>query len=346
MDSCKEYVKTPIQTLDGIYVHQPQWFLLLTKEAKRLAEALRKEQVTSQWAGIPHEKLLQESFMEQLNSIQTLEQLVPLQAAKEHLPQDIINILELLGKADNIPLNQLYSLAEDCADRYYNKVIKTLTQLLKSSFTNRQTILINTTRSLKFLESYSNRQAKLWKVLSKYDKLPDHFHDLQVTLQMEFNLLKKATSKNTENLQDAVNLQQTCTTSLCSHINTIYSKLAKLEKQIQMHCLYPHSQTNIIRLNAPKYDSDIDGQLEVQVLPHANKTQESSPTPTNPDEDSALSQDLDRSESQPRPDQGPAEHQNTGAISEQGNSLPSLEDIPELEEEEEDWKMGNLQMQT
>ena len=74
--------------------------------------------------------------MEKLNSIQILEQLAPLQAAKEHLPQDIISILELLGKADNVPFNQLYSLAEDCADRYYTKVIKTLTQLLKSSFTN------------------------------------------------------------------------------------------------------------------------------------------------------------------------------------------------------------------
>ena len=69
LDSCKEYVKTPIQTLDGIYVHQPQWFLPLTKEAEKLAEALKKEQVASQWAGILHEKLLQESFVKQLNSI-------------------------------------------------------------------------------------------------------------------------------------------------------------------------------------------------------------------------------------------------------------------------------------
>ena len=122
----------PIQTLDGIHVHQPHWLLLLAK-AKKLAEALKKEQDASQWAGIPHEKLLQESFVEQLNSLQTLKQLVPLKAAKEHPPQDIIDILELLGKADNIPFNQLYSLAEDCADRYYTKVIKTLTQLLSAA---------------------------------------------------------------------------------------------------------------------------------------------------------------------------------------------------------------------
>ena len=108
-----------MQTLDGIYVNQPKRFLPLTKEAKKLAEEFRKEQVASQWAGIPHEKLLQESLVEQLNSLQSLDQLAPLMAAKEHLPKDIINILELLDKADNTPFNQLYNLAKDCADRYY-----------------------------------------------------------------------------------------------------------------------------------------------------------------------------------------------------------------------------------
>ena len=233
LESCKEYVQTPIQTLDGIHVHQPHRLLPLAKQAKRLAEALKKEQDTSQWAGIPHENLLQESFVEQLNSLQTLEQLAHLKAAKDHLPQDIINILELLGKADNVPFHQLYSLAEDCADWYYTKVIKTLTQLLKGSFNDRQIILVNTARALKFLESYGNRQTKLWNVLSKYDKLPDHFHDLQTTLQTEFNLLKKATLKNIKNLYDVINLQQMYTTSLCSHINTIYTKLVQLDKQIQ-----------------------------------------------------------------------------------------------------------------
>ena len=202
MELCQEYVKPPLQTLDGIYVHQPKRFLLLAKEAKKLAEEFKKEQVTSQWAAILHEKLLQESLVEQLNSLQILA-LAPLKAAKEHLPKDI-NILELLGKADNIPLNQLYDLAEDCIDRYYTKVIKTLTQLLKSSFNDRQLVLVDTARALKFLELYATRQTKLWKVLSKYDRLPDHFHDLQTMLQTEFSHLKKATSKNIENLQEAL----------------------------------------------------------------------------------------------------------------------------------------------
>ena len=85
-------------------------------------EEFQKEQIASQWAGLPPEKLLQESFMEQLNALQSLDQLAPLTAAKEHLPSDIINILELLGKADNIPFNQLYNLNEDCTGRYCRKL--------------------------------------------------------------------------------------------------------------------------------------------------------------------------------------------------------------------------------
>ena len=104
----------------------------------------------SQWAGLPPEKLLQKSFVEQLDTLQSIDQLAPLTSTKEHLPTDIINILELFGKTDNIPFNQLYNLAEDCADRYYMKVIKTLTHLLKNSFHGRQLALVNSARALKF----------------------------------------------------------------------------------------------------------------------------------------------------------------------------------------------------
>ena len=125
------YVETPLQTLDGIVVNQPKRFLPLVEEAKRLTEEIRIEKLNEQWAGIPHEQLLNQSFTDQLNSIQILEQLAPLQLAKEHLPADIIDILECLGKVDNIPLNQLYYIAENCADRYYTKVIETFVSILK-----------------------------------------------------------------------------------------------------------------------------------------------------------------------------------------------------------------------
>ena len=136
---------------------QPKRFLPFAQEAKKLAKELHKEEIASQWAGLLPEKLLQESFLEQLDALQAFDQLAPLSAAKEHLPGDIIDILSHLGKADNIPFNQLYSLMEDCMDRYYMKVIQTLTQLMKNSFHDRQLILINTARVLKSLESYTSR---------------------------------------------------------------------------------------------------------------------------------------------------------------------------------------------
>ena len=49
----QRYVDTPLQTLDGIIVNQPKWFLPLTKEAKRIAEEIRIEKINEQWAGIP-----------------------------------------------------------------------------------------------------------------------------------------------------------------------------------------------------------------------------------------------------------------------------------------------------
>ena len=204
--------------LDGLYVMQPKRFLPLAQEAKKLAKELHKEEIASQWAGLPLEKLLQESFLEQLDALQALDQLAPLTAAKKHLPGDIIDILSRLRKADNIPFNQLYSLTEECTDRYYMKVIQTLTCLMKNSFHNRQLILINTARELKFLESYASRQTKLWKVLSKYHNLLDHFHDFKTTLQTKFELLKTATPKNIQNLQEMVQAQQTYTTVLLGHI--------------------------------------------------------------------------------------------------------------------------------
>ena len=155
----QRYVETPIQTLDGIIVNQPKHFLPLAQEARKIAEEIRIKKINEQWASIPREQLLNQSFNDQLNSIQILEQLAPLQLTKDHLPGDIIDILKRLGKANNIPHNQLYYVVENCADQYYSKVIETFTLLLKR-------LLINTTRSLKFLEEYTDRQALIWEIFS------------------------------------------------------------------------------------------------------------------------------------------------------------------------------------
>ena len=110
------YVETPLKTLGGIVVNQPKRFLPLAEEAKRLTKEIRIKKLNEQWASILHEQLLNQSFTDQLNSIQILEQLAPLELARQHLPVDIINILEHLGKVDNIPFNQLYYIAENCVD--------------------------------------------------------------------------------------------------------------------------------------------------------------------------------------------------------------------------------------
>ena len=48
MKAYEGYVETLIQTLDGLYVNQPKYFLPLVEEAKRLAEELHKEKQAEQ----------------------------------------------------------------------------------------------------------------------------------------------------------------------------------------------------------------------------------------------------------------------------------------------------------
>ena len=350
IESCKDYAETPLQALDGLYVTQPKRFLPLAQEAKKLVEEFRKEEIASQWAGLPPEKLLQESFIEQLNALQSLDQLAMLTATKEHLPGDIINILELLGKADNIPFNQLHNLAEDCADRYYTKVIQTLTCLMKNSFHNRQLVLVNTARALKFLESYTARQTKLWKVLSKYHNLPDHFHNLKTTLQTEFDLLKKVTLKNIQNIHEAVQSQQAYTTVLSGHINTLYTKLAHLDKQVQIHCLYPHPQSDIIQLNTPDYNPDIDRDLDPATNiqpPNAEFTKEDTSTDIpKPEDHTTIPPNTYWPEHQPSvlPDIDCTEYDNIEQpqVEHPSDYHPQLEGIPELETDEENWDDGQF----
>ena len=265
----KRYVDMPIQTLDGILVNQPKRFLPLAKEAKRIAEEIRIEKINEQWAGMPREQLLNQSFNDQLNSIQILEQLAPLQLAKEHLPGDIIDILERLSKADHIPHNQLYYIAENCADRYYSKVIETF-MALKRQFADRQLLLVNTARSLKFLEEYTDRQALIWQIFQKHKNIPDDIHnfhlhidDFKTNIEKEFNFLKEATRKNIENFQTSLNLQQTYSAALCSHVNNIYHKISEIQQQLP-HSTQHMNTGDIIQIEVPDFDPDINEGLPIQ----------------------------------------------------------------------------------
>ena len=208
---------------------------------------------------------MNQSFNDQLNSIQILKQLAPLHLTKGHLPGDIIDILERLGKADHISHNQLYYIAENCADHYYSKVIETFMSLLKRQFADRQLFLINTAGSLKFLEEYADRQGLIWQIFRKHENIPGdisdlhlHIDDFKANIQKEFNFLKEATRKNVENFQTSLNLQQTYSAALCSHINNIYHKISEIQEQLP-HPTQHMNTGDIIQIDAPDFDPDING---------------------------------------------------------------------------------------
>ena len=213
---------------------------------------------------------MNQSFNDQLNSIQILEQLEPLQLAKEHLPGNIIDILERLSKADHIPHNQLYYIVENCANHYYSKVIETFMALLKWQFTDRQLLLVNTARSLKFLEEYADRQVLVWQIFQKHENIPYDIHDLHLhidnfktNIEKEFNFLKEATCKNIQNFQTSLNLQQMYSAALCSHINNIYHKISEIQQQLPHSTQYMNTG-NVIQIEVPDFDPDIDEGLPIQ----------------------------------------------------------------------------------
>ena len=108
-----------------------------------------------------------------------------------------------------------------------------------------------------------DRQAQIWKIFQKHQTIPDdiqdsyfHFDDFKNSIEKEFAFLKEATSKN-RNFQSSLSLQQTYSTSLCSHVNNIYNKLVELQWQIQ-HC-DPHMNSgDMIQIEVPDFDPDID----------------------------------------------------------------------------------------
>ena len=127
-----------------------------------------------------------------------------------------------------MPFDELYYLAENCADCYCTSVIKTFMELIKWSMTDHQIVLVNTARALKYLEDFGQKQSQLFKVLEKYHLLLDNLENLQ----SQFGFLNQATSKNVEHLQQAINVQQMCTATICKYINNILPCIMKLEQTI------------------------------------------------------------------------------------------------------------------
>ena len=86
---------------------------------------------------------------------------------------------------------------ENCADRYYTKVIETFVSIIKRQFADHQLLLVNTA----CLEEYSDRQSQIWKIFQKHHNILDdlqdlhlHFNDFKNSLEKDFKYLKEATS--------------------------------------------------------------------------------------------------------------------------------------------------------
>ena len=139
--------------------------------------------------------------------------------------------------------------------------------LLKWQFADRQLLLVNTTRSLKFLEEYADRQVLIWQIFRKHENIPDDISDLhlyiddfEANIKKEFNFLKEVTRKNIENFQTSLNLQQTYSAALCSHINNIYHKILEIQQQLP-HPTQHMNTGNVIQIDAPDFDPDINRAL-------------------------------------------------------------------------------------
>ena len=131
-----------------------------------------------------------------------------------------------------------------------------------------------------------------------------------------------------------------------------------------MHCLYPHTQSDVVQLNAPEYNLNIDGQTDLvlniqssaasctastaqQLLNAKNVQEDTASDASNSEQHTVSSPDTDRPESQSPPVPDNTDHpgyQDTEQPRAEHPSdyRPQLEDIPELEDNGENWEEGQF----
>ena len=121
-----------------------------------------------------------------------------------------------------------------------------------------------------------DQQVQIWKIFQRHQMIPDDIQDLHFLIddfksnvEKEFAFLKEATRKNIENFQSSLNLQQMYSTALCSHVNNIYNKLVEIQQKLS----HPNPHMNIgdvIQIEAPDFDPDIDEALPTSTDQHTN----------------------------------------------------------------------------
>ena len=206
-----------------------------------------------------------------------------------------------------------------------------------------------------------DQQALIWKIFQKHENIPDDIQDLQfyinnfkTNIEKEFSLLKEATCKNIENFQSSLNLQQTYSTVMCSHVNNIYNKLAEIQQQLPHYAQHMNT-SDVIQIDVPDFDPNIDEALPIPVDQNTdydkiqgsiNSTQQFSKktattrTPASLHQDT---QDVDWPDAipveiPPQPHQDTEQNIPTLPIQHETDQIeiPQLETDPEEEEESQD----------
>ena len=209
-------------------------------------------------------------------------------------------------------------------------------------------MLVNTARVLKYLEDFGQRQLQLFTVSEKHHLVPDSLENLQ----SQFSFLKQATSKNVENIKQAITVQQTYAANLCTYINNILPHITKLEETIlQLEQKFTKKQ-DAIKINVPDFNPDIDEPNLTRV--HNNmavvSVQEQLTSPEQEISDATDFQEKDTDRDRPDTtynnleeshgyDSFPQHIQNHTTEQHQITSGDSIdpEEIPQLEE---DWENG------
>ena len=186
-----------------------------------------------------------------------------------------------------------------------------------------------------------------------------HFDDFKTSLEKDFKYLKEATSQNIQNFQTSLNLQQTYSSSLCPHVNNIYSKLSELQRQIQHHCMHMN-QGDTLQIEAPDFDPDIDGVTSPSTDEKPNELMIQgtlSPTPevTEPEDDSRTPattiQQLTSQETDwpdvipmqiPQVSSSTAQPEEQGCIRSQAQYNSKSFEIPDLEKNSKEEQFANL----
>ena len=185
-----------------------------------------------------------------------------------------------------------------------------------------------------------------------------YFDDFKNSIEKDFKFLEEATSRNVENFQTLLNLQQTYSSSLCSHMNNMYSKLSELQRQIQNQ--HTHiNQGDTVQIEAPDFDPDINGvsspstdkipnKLLIQgtssPTPAITKTENECPTPTTSVEQSTP-QDTDWPDAIPV--QIPSlidQSEDQGLDRHQAQQDSESVEIPNLEENSEEEQFADLDL--